>query len=229
MKRVTLITGHYGSGKTEFSMNLTVDLKEKNDKVAIIDLDIANPYFRSRERQKQLQELGVTIEFNSFGYDITEDLPALAATIKTPLENKDYTVVVDVGGDDSGARVLNQFGKYFGKDDSEMLFVCNANRPETDTLEGAIHHLRSIEIETGIKMDGIISNTHMLKETTAKDIIKGYRLCQKLSEETGIPIKWTTCRENLLDQLKEELVNENITDMVIYPIRLFMRPSWLEL
>ncbi|MEG0291805.1 MAG: ATP-binding protein [Anaerovoracaceae bacterium] len=229
MKRVTLITGHYGSGKTEFSMNLTVDLKKKHDKVAILDLDIANPYFRSRERQKMLEDLGISIQFNSFGYDITEDLPALSATIKTPLENKEYMAVVDVGGDDSGARVLNQFGKYFTKDDSEMLAVINANRPETDNVEGAIMHIRSIEIETGIKMDGIINNTHMLKETTPQDIIKGYRLCQEVSKELDLPIVWNTCRETLLDELNEELQKEGIQDMIIYPIKLYMRPSWLEL
>lgn len=229
MKRVTLITGHYGSGKTEFSMNLTVDLKQKHDKVAILDLDIANPYFRSRERQKMLEELGVSIQFNSFGYDITEDLPAISATIKTPLENKEYMAVVDVGGDDSGARILNQFGKYFTKDDSEMLCVINANRTETDNLEGALMHIRNIEIETGIKMDGIINNTHMLKETTPAEIIKGYRLCQQVSKELNIPIVWNTCRDTLLDDLKVELQKEGIEDMIIYPIKLYMRPSWLEL
>lgn len=227
MKRITLITGHFGSGKTEFSVNLTVDLKKEFDKVAILDLDIANPYFRSRERQKMLEDLGIKVHFNSFGYDITEDLPALSATLKAPLENKEYRVVTDVGGDDTGARVLNQFKKYFLDDDSEMLCVINANRPETDKLEGCLDLVNRLEVETGLKVDGLISNTHMLRETTTDDIIKGYRLCQEVSKELDVPIVWTTCHENMVDELKERNEKESITDMVIYPITLYMRPTWL--
>ena len=93
MKRITMVTGHYGSGKTEVSVNLACDLKEKYDKVAILDLDIMNPYFRSRERQKMMENLGIMVQFNSFGYDITEDLPALSAALKTPLENKEYQAI----------------------------------------------------------------------------------------------------------------------------------------
>ena len=113
MKRITLIVGHYGSGKTEFSVNHVINLKKQFDKVAILDMDIANPYFRSRERQEFLEDMDIAVHFNSFGYDITEDLPAISACMKAPLENKDYMVVADVGGDNAGARVLNQFKKYF--------------------------------------------------------------------------------------------------------------------
>ena len=149
MKRITLIVGHYGSGKTEFSVNHVINLKKQYDKVAILDMDIANPYFRSRERQEFLEDMGIAIHFNSFGYDITEDLPAISACMKAPLENKDYMVVADVGGDNAGARVLNQFKKYFvDESDCEMLIVVNANRPETANLEGALYHIRTIEAET---------------------------------------------------------------------------------
>ena len=109
MKRITLIVGHYGSGKTEFSVNHVINLKKQFDKVAILDMDIANPYFRSRERQEFLEDMDIAVHFNSFGYDITEDLPAISACMKAPLENKDYMVVADVGGDNAGARGLNQF------------------------------------------------------------------------------------------------------------------------
>ncbi|NLU23518.1 MAG: hypothetical protein GXW99_02120 [Clostridiales bacterium] len=145
MKRITLIVGHYGSGKTEFSVNEVIRLKKKYDKVAILDMDIANPYFRSRERQEFMEDQGITVHHNSFGYDITEDLPALSACMKAPLENKEFVVVADVGGDNAGARVLNQFKKYFvDENDCEMLIVVNANRPETDSLEGALYHIRTI-------------------------------------------------------------------------------------
>ena len=137
-------------------MNHVINLKKQYDKVAILDMDIANPYFRSRERQEFLEDMGITIHFNSFGYDITEDLPAISACMKAPLENKDYMVVADVGGDNAGARVLNQFKKYFvDESDCEMLIVVNANRPETDTLEGALYHIQTIQAETGLKVKGL--------------------------------------------------------------------------
>jgi len=227
MKRITIITGHYGSGKTEVSVNLAMDRKKEYDKVAILDLDIMNPYFRSRERQKMMEDLGIMVQFNSFGFDITEDLPALSAALKTPLENKEYQAIVDVGGDNDGARVLNQFRKYFLDGDSEMLFVANRNRPETPDVAGCMGHINAIQAETGLKMDGIINNTHLLSESTAEDIIKGYKMCKDLSEESGLPIKFTTCREDLLDDLKAANEKEGIDDMVIYPIKLYMRPSWL--
>ena len=229
MKRITAIAGHYGSGKTEFSVNLALDLKKEKDKVAILDMDIANPYFRSRERQKMMEAEGINVIFNTYGFDITEDLPAITAALRGPLENEEFTAVVDVGGNDSGARVLKQFEKYFRRDDCELLCVLNANRPETDTVEGMLEHLHSIEIETGLKFHGIINNTHLLRETTANDIIKGYSLCRQVSDKLGIPIVWNTCREDLLDDLKQLIADENIEGLEnIYPIKLYMRPSWLD-
>lgn len=229
MKRITLIVGHYGSGKTEFSVNEVVRLKQKIEKVSILDMDIANPYFRSRERQQFMEDLGITVYFNSFGYDITEDLPAISACMKAPLENKEFTVVADVGGDNAGARVLNQFKKYFvDETDCEMLIVINANRPETDTFDGAMYHINTIQTETGLKVKGLINNTHMLRETTTEDILKGYRLCRQISEKIQVPIVYNTCVEELVPQLEQVKAAEGLDDLVIYPMKLYMRPTWLD-
>ena len=224
MKRIRIITGHYGSGKSELSVNMVTELKKQYDKVAIVDLDIANPYFRSRERQDMMEDIGIEVFHNSFGYDITQDLPALSAAIKKPLENKDYHTIVDAGGDDSGARVLNQFRKYFLADDCEMIFVINANRPETSTVSGCLHHLDAIQVETGLKVDGIINNTHLLSETSAADIKKGYKLCKEVSELLDIPIIGSYCNEKILNNIKEE----ELDGIEVTPIHLFMRPSWLQ-
>jgi len=229
MKRITVITGHYGSGKTEFSVNLAFDLKKTHQKVAVIDLDIANPYFRSRERQKMFQEKGIDIYFNTYGYDIAEDLPAITASLRAPLENEDYMTIVDVGGNDSGARIINQFRKYFTGEESQMLCVLNANRPETDTAEGMIMHLHAIEEETGIKMEGIINNTHLLRETTIEDVFRGYDLCKTVSARLQLPIVYNTCRRDLLEDLKKSASEKKYgNEFVIYPIDLYMRPSWLD-
>ena len=210
--------------KSELSVNMVTELKKQYDKVAIVDLDIANPYFRSRERQDMMEDMGIEVFHNSFGYDITQDLPALSAAIKKPLENKDYHTIVDAGGDDSGARVLNQFRKYFLADDCEMIFVINANRPETATVSGCLHHLDAIQVETGLKVDGIINNTHLLSETSAADIKKGYKLCKEVSELLDIPIIGSYCNEKILNNIKEE----ELDGIEVTPIHLFMRPSWLQ-
>lgn len=244
-KRIHAIVGHFGSGKTEFAVNYVMDLRKAFDKVAILDLDIANPYFRSRERKDMLEALDIDIHFNTYGYDINEDLPAITATVRTPLENRDYITVVDVGGNDSGARIINQFRKYFLTEDSRMLAVLNLNRPDTETVKTCIEHIRSIEVETGVKIEGIINNTHMLMETEAEDIIHGYEMSCQVSEKLGIPVVYNTCVENLLEELLHEAESRGIKTRVldipggvdydgsegmhIYPLTLQMRPSWLDI
>ena len=223
MKRITVIAGHFGSGKTEFSVNLAMDLKKEYRKVALLDLDIANPYFRSRERQQMMEAAGIDVYYNTFGYDVTEDLPAISAVLRAPLEDEQCMTVVDVGGNDSGARVLKQFAKYFRNDDCRLMCVLNANRPETDTAEGMISSLQSIEEETDLKIDGLINNTHMLAETVPAEVIKGAQLCRKVSEETGIPLIWNVCKRDYASEL-EAAGCENL-----YPVNIYMRPAWLDL
>ena len=252
--RIHSIVGHFGSGKTEFAVNYVLDLRKVYDKVAILDMDIANPYFRSRERQSLMIENDIDIHFNTYGYDINEDLPAITATVRAPLENKDYVTVVDVGGNDSGARIINQFRKYFLDEDSRMLAVVNLNRPDTETVELAIEQIKSIETETGIKIDGIINNTHMLRETTTEDILYGYEKCRETGKLLGIPVVYSTCVREMLPALLEDAkmagIETHVVDisngidaksaaereepsaqniMNIYPITLQMRPSWLDI
>ncbi len=226
-KRKTIIVGHYGSGKTEFSVNHAIHLKQLFDKVALVDLDIANPYFRSRERQNALENKGIEVHHNAFGFDITEDLPAISAKIRKPLENTQFKVVIDAGGNDSGARILKQFKKYFLDNETEILFVVNANRPETKDVEGAINHINRIQDEIGMKVNGLINNTHLLKETTIKDILLGNNLCSKLTDRLGIPTFFSVCNEIYLKELKDFMKSNNL-DFEIYPIKLYMRPTWLD-
>lgn len=226
MARTVVILGHYGSGKTEFSVNYAMNLKKDGYKTALLDLDIANPYFRSRERQKQLGDMGIPIYFNEYEYDIAEDLPAITAKIRKPLEDPECNTIVDVGGNDSGARIMNQFRKYFEKSDTEIYLLVNANRFETDTIEGAEFHLQQIEQEIKLKVNGIINNTHMLTETTTDDIIKGYKLCSQLSQRRGIPLVCSTCVKELTEELEER--TKGFEDFNVFPIELRMRPTWLD-
>ena len=223
--RTIVVMGNYGSGKTEFCVNLAMKMKDECDKLALIDLDIANPYFRSRERQKMLEDAGVAVIFNEYGFDIAEDLPAITAKVRAPLENPEFTTIVDVGGNDSGARIMNQFHKYFEPEETERYLVINANRFETDTFEGAMFHLEQIRNEIQLPINGIINNTHMLAETKAADIIKGHELCRQVSEATGIPIVWDTCGEKFIAEVE---AGADVSDYRLFPIKLYMRPTWLD-
>jgi len=227
-KRIIVVTGHYGSGKTEFSVSLSILLTKTGrlgyGKIALVDLDIANPYFRSRERSELLEKKGVSVYAGFFKGEITAELPALDASIRAPLEDEDCLTIVDVGGNDSGARVLHQFEKYFLPENIIMLCVLNANRPETNTPEGALEHLKAIEHETGMTVHGIINNCHLLMETTAETVLKGHKLCEKVCEASG-KILWCDCYPAPL--VKESELN-SITGGHKMPLGMYMRQSWLD-
>ena len=226
-RRIMVVTGHYGSGKTEFCVSLAMRLAEKGygpyKRLALIDLDIANPYFRSRERKEMIEAAGVSVYGNAYEHEITAELPALGANIRAPLEDRDCRVIVDVGGNDTGALVLNQFGKYLGFEEALFLIVVNANRPETRNLDGALAHLEAIERKTGRRIDGVINNCHMLMETQASDIEKGHRLCEAFCRETG-RFLWCDCCPGSI------VPTDEIAGKYEYllPLGLYMRPSWID-
>lgn len=223
-KRIRVIVGHYGSGKSEFSINYAIALAKEKCPTALADVDIANPYFRSRERQALLEEQGIDVYSNTFGYDITADLPAITARIRKPLEDISCQTVVDAGGDATGARILIQFYKYFKNDDCDIFCVVNANRSETKTLAGALEHIRQIEEETDLKITGIINNTHMIWETTCDHILEGQQLCNQVSQALGIPVKYTCCVESLVEELEER--TKDMKGITIFPIKMYLRESW---
>ena len=226
-RRIMVVTGHYGSGKTEFCVSLAMRLTKYGfapyEKLALIDLDIANPYFRSRERKAELEAAGVQVYGNAYTYEITAELPALGADIRAPLEDRKCRVIVDVGGNDTGALVLNQYGKYFTSQDTLFLIVVNANRPETRDLEGAMAHLNAIERKTGRQIDGVINNCHMLRETDETCVEKGHLLCERLCEASSRFIWCDTYPEGLIDG---SLIAEKYEYLM--PLGLYMRPSWLD-
>jgi len=224
--RITIITGHYGSGKTEFALNLALSsprVCSSLQKTALIDLDIVNPYFRSREYRSLLEDAGVSLYGSVYKMEIGAELPALGADIKTPLEDSNCKVIIDVGGNDTGALVLNQFSKYFADDDTTMLTVVNANRPDTSTIDGILEHITTIESVTGLKISYLINNTHLLRETTTNDILHGYELCLEVSEKTGKKILCSLYPEGIIDPDELTEITKNLM-----PLGLYTRPTWLD-
>ena len=222
--RKIIVTGHYGSGKTEFSVSMALILAaQTEDRLALVDLDIVNPYFRSRERRDILNRAGISVHGSVFKTEVTAELPALGADVRAPLEDSACRVIVDAGGNDSGAIVLNQFMKYFIDDETTVLAVINGNRPETRDVGGAIAHIDAIEAATGLRIDALVNNSHLLRETTAGTIIDGYRLCAGISEATGRAI-WCDCYpESLIDPADLQGLSGRLL-----PLGLYMRPTWLD-
>ena len=219
-KRIRIIIGHYGSGKTEFSINYALKLNELGKKVAIADLDLVNLYFRSREKASLLEDKGIKIIGASIKGNAL-DLPAVSGEVLGPLQDESYETILDVGGDPAGARALGRYHEYFIEGDYDMFFVLNANRPETGTVDKALEFVRKIEDTSRAKVTGIVNNTHMLKSTTIEDVLRGYELSLELSELTGIPLKYNVVLEELAPLLPDNLVGE------IFPIKLYMREEWM--
>ncbi len=221
-KRVRVIVGHYGSGKTEFSVNYAIRLAKQSDrKVALADLDVVNPYFRSRERFKVMEESGIKVFSSQMGNAVNFDLPSLDDGILGPLQDDDYDVVLDVGGDATGARVLAQYRQYLKAGDFDVFAVVNTNRPETADVAGIIAHLRAIETEIDAEVTGIINNTHLLWDTTAEDVLCGHSIIKKAAKQLAIPIVYVAAITDVAAQLAGEF------DATIMPIAMYMRDSWM--
>lgn len=220
MKRIRIVTGHYGSGKTEYAVNLALSMAGQGLNTALADLDIVNPYFRSHEQTDLLTSRSVRVIVTSCGGRI--DLPAIPPEVLTIFENPDLYGILDLGGDPIGARVLARFAPQLAHVEFDMLFVLNANRPETRTVEGALDYLHSIEASSGQKITQIVNNTHLCRQTQVEDILKGAALAKALSEVTELPIVHHVVERRLLPQISEQLG----TDASILPIDILMKKPW---
>lgn len=239
-KRIRIIVGHYGSGKTEFAINYAIKLSQELDssrKVAIADIDVVNPYFRSREKEELLK--GYNIEsFSSILKDSTLDLPALAPDLLKPICDQSYDYIIDVGGDDVGARVLGRMSNDIRKHEYDMFMVINKNREYTDEPEKVIQYIRDIEYRSNLKVTGLIGNTHLLRDTSEEDIEQGILLVKEVQKQTGIPIRYitywdkkeelrkTVSRNLKYSEFNKELQESEISDMIM-PISMIMREDWM--
>ena len=216
--RISIVTGHYATGKTEFSVNLALALAAEGASVMLADLDIVNPYFRSRERRSLLEEAGVRLISSSQACS-DADVPSLPAELLAILENRDIRGVLDIGGDPVGARVLARFQPKIVQEDYQLIYVLNANRPEVRTAEAAVRYLRGIEATTGLTCTGIVNNTHLCGETTEEEIRKGAALAAEVSKETGIPVLCHVAEEKFVSALSD-------LPETVFPITIKMKKPW---
>lgn len=207
MKRVNLFAGHYGSGKTNVAINYAMRLKNKGLQVVIADLDIVNPYFRTKDSVEELKRAG--IDFISSEYAGTNvDFPALPGDLYSLVDRTDRYAVLDVGGDDRGALALGRYkDKIIEENNYDMFFVANMYRPLTKTPELAVEIKEEIEKACGLKFTGIINNSNLGNLTTADDVTASFEYIDKLSLLTGLPVAYLTVTDNIFSIFKSGCVS----------------------
>lgn len=224
MNKITVLFGNYGSGKTELSLNMAQKAKENYDKVTLVDLDIVNPYFRSSEHKEMLTKKGIRVISPVYA-NTAVDLPSLPPEIYTAFGGG-YSVF-DCGGDAVGAAALGSLKAHFDKhrNDTEILFVVNTNRPFQQTADEIEDSISRIEKSSRLKADGFVLNSNLGKQTTGGELISGYKILKKLSDKTNLPIKIVSGTKEMINSFKDSGIEYNGLFFTITP---YMRPDWME-
>ena len=204
MKRITLFCGHYGSGKSNIAVNYALSLKKEGLPVALADIDIVNPYFRSADSREELEKAGVTVITLPFA-NSNVDLPAIPSEVYGLVERRDTYAVMDIGGDDRGALALGRFTPYIKEENNyEMLFVVNFYRPLTTTAKEAFLVMKEIETAAKLPFTGIVNNSNLGEETTFGDIIATKEKVAELSAISSLPVLFTAMDERIKEEEKIE-------------------------
>lgn len=212
-KRVLLFAGHYGSGKTNIAVNLALDLKRKGNNTLIADIDIVNPYFRTKDSQKELDEAGIPLVCSAYA-NSNVDIPALPQELYLITQKTDSFAVVDIGGDDRGALALGRLSDDIKAENNyEMFLVVNVYRPLTRNLEDMLEVISEIETASGLPFTAIINNSNIGEETTAAQVLGSMELVQKISDACNLPIKMTTVKASLFEELNGKVEN-------LFPLKL---------
>lgn len=206
-KRLTLLCGHYGSGKTNVAVNLAFFLKKQYNNLVVADLDIVNPYFRTKDSLQDFKANGIELICSEYA-NTNVDIPALPADMYRLTTDKTLTAIIDVGGDDRGAYALGRLvPEIKAEDNYDMLMVINGYRPLTPDTESTLEVMREIETACGLKFTGLVNNSNIGEETTAQNVINSMVYANNVSKASNLPIVMTTVKKELYDELKDKIDN----------------------
>ncbi len=217
---IVVIVGNYGSGKTEVSINLAVNRKRAGIDVRVADLDLVNPYFRTREARARLSELGIDVVVPPEKY-LQADLPILSPVIAGMIRRPSQLTLIDAGGNDVGATVLATLADSFRDKRVHMLQIVNPFRPFTDTISGCLKMRDDIEKASKMTVSGIVGNANLIDETSIEDIYKGYDFVKALSDESRLPLEFITVAIELLPEIDVERFS-----CPVLPIERQLVPPW---
>lgn len=213
IKRVTLFAGHYGSGKTNIAVNWAKHLKSQGKNVTIVDLDIVNPYFRTKDSQKEFEELGIKLVCSEYA-NTNLDIPALPKEIYGAIADKNSYLIMDIGGDDVGAVAMGRYTPSILEENNyEMIYVANCYRPLTKTAEDTLEVMREIEVASGIPFTAIINNSNLGVETTPEVVVKSNVYAQELSKISKLPVLYTTVNNSIVNDIGDKVPN-------VFPLEL---------
>ena len=184
---VVILVGHFGSGKSEIALNLALGFSARGEKVSVVDLDVVKPYFRCRQAREELRAHGISLVAPE-GENAHADLPIVLPAVRHLLQHGDGRVLMDVGGDPVGARALGSVSDAVAADTTELLVVLNFSRPYTETVREAVEMVRAIEGAARLRATGLISNTHLLSETTPEMVREGLAMAEETAGELRLPV-----------------------------------------
>lgn len=217
LPRICIITGHYGSGKTNFSVNLAIDLKKLGKDVVLCDLDIVNPYFRSADFSDLLTQKQIEVITPAFA-NTNLDIPALTAKLAAVINDPTKQIVIDVGGDDAGAAALGRYAPQLKEvGNYGMFYVINCFRYLTKTSEEAIALMREIELISRLKTSGIINNSNLSYDTNPQDVEQSFLYADQICKQTNLPLLCHCVKKDLAAHIKEDN---------IYPVTVYVKSPW---
>ena len=206
-KRITLFAGHYGSGKTNIAVNYALHLRSLGKDVVIADLDIVNPYFRTRDSLEDFEKAGIRLVSSEFA-STNVDLPALPQEVYSILDNPTEYAIMDIGGDDRGAYALGRYADAIKAENNyEMIFVFNKYRPLTPKAEDALEIMAEIENACHMKFTAIANNSNLGALTTAEDVMASAEEAERLSQLSGLPVVMTAVTVDLVNNLNGKIEN----------------------
>lgn len=219
MKKIFIICGHYGCGKTNLSLNLAIDAAEAGEQVTLIDMDLVNPYFRSSEYGELLGAHHIRLIQPVYA-NSTLDIPSISPAVSAVLDDDmDATVILDVGGDDAGATALGQFAAAISRYPYEMYYVVNHYRPLSAGSQETAALLEEIQAASRLKATGVINNSHLKQETTPEDIRRAFPYGVEVAQQLGLPLCFTTVPQELWEGLAGSLPQ-------LRPVKVYVRSPW---
>ena len=220
-KRIIAIVGGFGSGKTEVAVNLARHhATTEKSLVPIVDLDLVNPYFRTRQAVNEMENIGIRV-VTPRGGQFYADLPILLPEVKGAVESREGRLIIDVGGDAQGTRALGSLSGAFVAGEYDLLMVLNSRRPLTSDCARSIKTMARVEAAARLKFTGLIANSHMIDETDLDVLMEGYRLAREVGEEAGLPLTFISVTMDMLDR-----IDTGVIDCPVLPLSRSMLKPW---